>query len=86
MKPMGEAPGILEDFLRSNRSGNIMFFSPPRSDVFDCFVEETVKLHEMADDERAACLAVFDAFSAQRVEMFRDKQGNPDRIKVTRAP
>jgi len=86
MKPMSEALGILEDFLKSNRSGNIMFFKPPGSNVFDCFVEETVKLHEMSEEERSDCIAVFDDFSAQRVEMFRNKQGNPDRIKVTRAP
>jgi len=71
-------------WLEGPRVGNMKIFHPPAANMYDYFIEETIKLHEMNDEQRAAVCAVFDLFEARRVEMFSDKTGKPDRIKITR--
>jgi hypothetical protein len=79
-----EALKRFTEWIDGNRSGNLIVFRPPVPGAVDLFVEETIKLHEMDDKQRAAIITVFGLFDAQRAELFRDKSGNPDRIKVTR--
>ena len=86
MRPKSEMLTVVTGWSDSDRSGNLVLFQPPRSEVFDAFVEETIKLHEMTETEKSVALAMFDKFDATKIEMFRSKEGNPDRIRVTRKP
>lgn len=65
--------------------GYAILYSPPRMSTIDGFIEETVKLHEMEDWEREAVLKIFDVFEFEKAELFRDKEGNPDRVKISRS-
>lgn len=64
--------------------GNLVMFRSPRSSHVDCVIEETIKLREFAKEDQKLVLSVFDILDSEKVEMFRDKFGNPDRVKVIR--
>jgi hypothetical protein len=64
--------------------GNLTIFRAPRSEMVDVVGEQVIKLREMDQEAHDAVCKVFDLFDSERVELFRDKEGYPDRIKIIR--
>jgi hypothetical protein len=64
--------------------GNVFYFRSPRAAHVDSVVEETVKLKEFDMATRDAVERVFDLLDAEKMEFFRNRDGNPDRVKFTR--
>jgi hypothetical protein len=64
--------------------GNIMFYRSPRANNVDCVVEETIKLREFEAAERGDVERVFNVLQAERIELYRNGTGEPDRVKVIR--
>ena len=64
--------------------GCLTLFSAPKSHSVDIIGEETIKLFEMDEEHKRAVFRLFDLFDAEKIELFRGKDGLPDRVKVTR--
>ena len=64
--------------------GNVTLFRAPRSQNMDMIGEQTIKLREMDEEVKTAVRKVFSLLDAEKIEMFRDKDGYPDRVKVMR--
>ncbi len=64
--------------------GNVTVFRAPRSQYVDCVYEETIKLFELDRETRGLVEAIFEVFGADKMEFFRDGEGNPDRVRITR--
>ncbi len=64
--------------------GNLFFHRSHFSDDVGCFIEETVKLHEMGERDRKSILDTFGTMSFERAEVFTNKDRNLDRVKFTR--
>jgi hypothetical protein len=71
-------------WLRNGVVGNIIFYHAPNSEEADCIVEQVIKAREMKPEVRAAFEFLLDELGAERGEFFRDKDGKPDRVRVTR--
>ena len=84
MKTLDEMIREIEDWFDDGGVGNILIFRSPHANHVDRVYEETIKLHEMDTPTRALVEQVFELFDSERMEFFRDKQGYPDRVKITR--
>jgi len=74
----------VEQWFADGGVGNLVVFRSPRSQFVDCIYEETIKLFELDRDARALVEAVFEFFDAEKMEFYRNSDGDPDRVKVTR--
>jgi len=74
----------LQKWYDGNCVGVLLTFRAPRSGMVDQIVEETIKMKEMSSESREAVRRVFDELDSEKVELFKDKNGNPDRAKVVR--
>ena len=84
MKTLEQGLESIRSWYRDECVGNLVIFRAPRSQNIDIVGEQTVKLREMDKETQAAVWKVFDLFDSERVELFRDKDGRPDRVKVIR--
>lgn len=66
--------------------GNLTYYRSPRAAHVDAVIEETIKLREFSNDDRHKVEDVFEILSSEKVEMYRDGNGYPDRVKVVRRP
>ncbi|MBU1778019.1 MAG: hypothetical protein KJ899_15445 [Gammaproteobacteria bacterium] len=64
--------------------GNVTIFRAPRAQHVDCVYEETIKLFELDREIRGLVEAVFEVFDADKMEFFRNGNGDPDRVRITR--
>ncbi len=64
--------------------GNLVIFRAPKSDYVDMIAESTVKLFEMDNETKESVRRTFDLLDSEKVEMFRDRDGYADRVKVIR--
>ena len=64
--------------------GNVTIFRAPRAQNVDCVYEETIKLFELDREIRGLVEAVFEVFDADKMEFFRNGEGDPDRVRITR--
>lgn len=84
MKSIDEAVKDIVEWNEDGCVGNLILFSAPRSQNVDIIAEQTIKLREMDRETRDAIHNVFDLLDSERIELFRDKDGYPDRAKVIR--
>jgi len=85
MKTRQEAHAALDKWIDDDIVGNLIYFRAPHSDVVDCVTEQTIKVREMGSKARDAFIALVDQFpDATRGEFYKNKDGNPDRIKIVR--
>lgn len=84
MKNIQETHDEIDAWHKDGAVGNLTLFSAPRSHNFDIICEEVIKLREMDRETKAAVTKVFDLFQSEKVEMFLDKNGYPDRVKIVR--
>ena len=84
MKTEKECLDVLREWFSDGLVGNIIFYRSPHSDGAEAIIEQVVKVREMKPTTRAAFGMLMDDLGVERGEVFRDKDGNPDRIKLTR--
>jgi hypothetical protein len=85
MKTLEQAKECLEEWFHDGAVGNIIFYHSPGSGFVDVLVERVVKCREMPPDVNEAFCSFMDRLGVERGEVFRNKEGRPDRIKVTRS-
>ena len=85
MKSRDEAHAILDQWIDNDCVGNLVIFHPPHSEGVDCIVEKTIKYREMRPEQRAIFSEFIRVFDCARGEFWRDKDGNPDRVKIYRS-
>jgi hypothetical protein len=84
LKTKAEAHDVFDEWLESGMCGNVIFYHAPKSDGVEAIIEQVVKVREMKPTTRAAFRLFMDDLMVERGEVVRDKDGNPDRIKLTR--
>jgi hypothetical protein len=84
MKTKEEVHKIVDEWLDSDMVGNLILYRSPHSDGAECILEQVVKMREMKATTQAAFGMFMDDLGVERGEVVRDKDGNPDRIKLTR--
>ena len=84
MKSLEEMHEALQKWFVTNTVGNVIFYRSPGSKFGDVILEQVVKGREMKPEVQAAFEFLMDELKIERGEMFRNKQGEPDRIKITR--
>ena len=84
MKTFDEISVLVRQWHSGGCVGNLTIFKAPRTDMMDAVGEQVIKLREMDQEARDAVSRVFDLFESERVELYRDKDGYPDRVKIIR--
>ena len=84
MKSKDEMHKCLDEWWGNDTTGNIIFYRSPGAKLGDAILEEVVKGREMKPEVQAAFEYIMDELKIERGEMFRNKQGEADRIKITR--
>lgn len=84
MKSRDEVSRLFEKWWVTDTVGNFIVYRAPGARYGDVILEQVVKAREMEPSIRAAFEMLMDELQIERAEMFRDKDGRPDRIKITR--
>lgn len=84
MKTLSQLFSTIQTWYDDDCVGNIVVFRAPRSQNVDVVGEQTIKLREMDKETRETVWRVFDLLDAERIELYKDKDGRPDRVKVVR--
>lgn len=82
MKTLKEAIDTVEDWHGEGCVGNIILFRAPRSQNVDIVGEQTIKLRELDRETSGIVVKLFSLLDSEKIELFRDKDGYPDRVKV----
>jgi len=85
MKTLEQAKKCLEEWFNEGAVGNIIFYHSPGSKFIDVIMERVVKCREMPPHINSAFCEFMDEMQIERGEVFRGKDGKPDRIKITRS-
>ena len=84
MKSKEQLHESLDKWWDEGLVGNLIIYRAPGAQLGDCIIERVVKCREMRPEVKAAFSMVMDELGIERGEVFRDKDGNPDRVKLTR--
>ena len=84
MMTRDEGVKALTDWFDDGCVGNITFFRSPFNRSMDAVIEETIKLREMDNDTEDVVRSVFHRLDSEKVTLYKDKHGQPDRVKVIR--
>ena len=84
MKTEDQAVESFRKWYRNNTVGLLTFYHAPNAVEVECIVEQVIKAREMQPQVRAAFEMLMDELDIERGEVFRDKNGKPDRVKLTR--
>lgn len=84
MKTKAEIHRAVDQWWDMNMVGNLILYRAPHSSEAECIIERVIKGREMKPETRAAFEMFMDNLGVERGEVVRDKDGRPDRIKLTR--
>ena len=84
MKTIEETHEILDEWFGDGLVGNLIIYRAPNSQGVEAIIEQVVKCREMEPTTLAAFGMFMDDLGIERGEVVRDKDGNPDRVKLTR--
>jgi uncharacterized protein YeeX (DUF496 family) len=84
MMTIEESHKKLQQWYDNGCVGNITVFRAPRSDYVDMIGETTIKMFELDEESRDVVRKVFDVLDSEKIELFKDRDGNPDRARVVR--
>ena len=84
MMSIEKAHKELQRWYDENAVGNLVIFRAPKSDYVDIIGESTIKLFEMDEETKESVRKTFDLLDSEKIELFRDRNGYPDRAKVIR--
>ena len=85
MKTLSEVLEDLKYWAENGVIGNITFYHPPGRKIFGAYIEQTIKAREMDPEVRDAFEFFINKLGALKGEFHRDKDGNPDRVKIVKA-
>jgi hypothetical protein len=84
MKTKQEVHDLIDQWWEDTIVGNLILYRAPGANVVECILEEVIKIREMEAHVSVAFECLMDGLGAERGEIFRDKNGKPDRVKITR--
>ena len=84
MKTLEEATKIIHGWHKDGCVGNLMIFRAPRSRNVDVVGEQTIKLRELDQETQGTIRKLFSLLDSEKIELFRDSDGYPDRAKIIR--
>ena len=84
MKTREQLHATLDKWWEAKAVGNLIIYRAPNSEQAECIIEKVVKAREMQPTTRAAFEMLMDDLGVERGEMVRNKDGEPDRVKLTR--
>ena len=84
MKTLDAALKLISSWYSEGCVGNLVVFKAPRSQNVDIVGEQTIKLRELDRETQEVVRKLFDLVDSEKIELFRDKDGLPDRIRVVR--
>lgn len=84
MKTKQELHDLIDRWWDDAIVGNLIIYRAPGAGVVECILEEVVKAREMDAHVRVAFDCLMNELDAERGEMFRNKDGQPDRVKIAR--
>ena len=84
MKTIDEVHELIDKWWDEGIVGNLILYRAPGAQVVDCILEEVVKAREMPAHVKVAFECLMDELDAERGEVYRGKDGKPDRVKIAR--
>ena len=84
MKTRAEVHKVVDKWWDKDMVGNLIIYRAPHTNEAECIVEMVIKKREMPIEVQAAFEMFMDELGVERGEVVRDKDGNPDRVKLTR--
>jgi len=84
MKTLQDVKELLHEWGTSNKVGSLLLFKYPGTKEINVLEERVVKLREMDEETANAFVILMDNLGIERGEVVRNKEGLPDRVKLTR--
>ena len=84
MKTKEEVHDVIDEWWEAGIVGNLILYRAPGAQVAECILEEVIKAREMEAHVKVALECLMDETGAERGEFFRNKNGEPDRVKIAR--
>jgi len=84
MKDLKQIHDTVDKWWEAGSVGNLIIYRAPNSEHAECIIEKVIKTREMQPTTAAALGIFMDDLGIERGEIVRDKDGNPDRVKLTR--
>ena len=84
MISIDRAHEILEEWFHGKQVGNIIFSHSHNRSSIVAVKERVIKTHEMPEAVRDLVSVSFSALECDKVEMYRNSDGECDRVKVSR--
>jgi len=84
MKTREEAIAIFNEWLDRGMVGTLFFYHAPGSDNVECIVEQVIKVREMKHEDAENFKKFMKSLGVDRGEVFCNRDGEPDRIRLTR--
>jgi hypothetical protein len=84
MKTKAEIHAVVDKWWDQNIVGNLILYRAPHTNEAEAIIEQVVKKREMSIEIQAAFEMFMDELGIERGEIVRDKNGNPDRVKLTK--
>jgi len=84
MKTREQIHDTVDKWWEAGNVGNLIIYRAPNSAYAEAIIEKVVKVREMEPTTAAAFGMFMDDLEIERGEVVRDKDGNPDRVKLTR--
>ena len=84
MRTRKEVHEIVDEWINDDITGNLLIYHAPHSDGYEAIIEQVVKTREMEPTTRAAFGMFMDDLGIERGEVMRNREGEPDRVKLTR--
>ena len=84
MKTLDNTLKLISRWHSEGCVGNLVIFRAPRSQNVDVVGEQTIKLRELDRETQETVHKLFSLVDSEKIELFRDKDGLPDRIRVVR--
>ena len=84
MKTLDSALKLISRWHGEGCVGNLVVFRAPRSQNVDIVGEQTIKMRELDRETQETIRNLFSLVDSEKIELFRDKDGIPDRIRIVR--
>lgn len=85
MKTKQEVHDAVDRWWDEGIVGTLRIYRAPGASVADCVLEEVVKAREMEAHVKVSFDTLMNELGIERGELFRNKDGNPDRVKLARS-
>jgi hypothetical protein len=84
MKTDAEVHELVDEWIGGDLVGSLVLYRAPKAQGTECIIEQTIKAREMEPTTRAAFCMLMDDLKIERGTVIRNKNGEPDRVTLTR--